>query len=106
MFKKVQHSFFQKAIQRAGISAQVQASHAVFIANSIFQERFGEGFALHAKPVYVRHRTLAVEIGHPAVAEQLKKQEETLIHAINQCLGRPEIVRLQFILPKHRPEEM
>jgi len=40
-----------------------------------------------------------LEVAHPAVSEEIRRQEEAIIFEINKRVGKPEIVRIQFILP-------
>lgn len=99
-FQKLQHTFFGSTLARAGIAKQVQASVGINVALDVLQERFGEGVAMHAKPKYIKNRTLAIEVAHPAIAEEITQQEEAIISEINKRLGRHEVVAMQFLLDK------
>ena len=103
-FSKVSSSLFSGSLQKAGISKQVSASQHVGHAIDIFKERFGDGVALHAKPKYIKDRTLMIEIAHPAIAEEIRRQEEALISELNKRIGHPEVVRLQFGVPGREEE--
>lgn len=105
MFKKVQYSFLEKNLKKAGVHTQVEASQNLNIVNGVFIERFGEGVHLHAKPKYIKNRALTVEIVHPAIAEELRLQEEGLISEINKRIGRAEIIRIYFSLVQKQDQE-
>lgn len=98
-FQKVQYSFLQRVVQKAGIGKQIEASRCLVIVEQVLAERFGEGARQHVKPKYVKQRALTLEVAHPAVGEEIRRQEESLISQINEGIGRPEIVRIHFVLP-------
>lgn len=102
MFNKLDNSIFSHALGRAGIGKQVEAAQVVSLAIETLQERFGDGIEQYAHPKSVRNRQLYIEVKHPAVGEEIRRQEEAIIAGLNEKLGRPEIVRIQFQLP--RPE--
>jgi UDP-3-O-acyl-N-acetylglucosamine deacetylase len=104
MFQKADKSFFQSTLQRAGITKQVQASRYLVLVEAVMKERFGEGALIHVEPKYIKNRSLAIAVAHPAVGEEIRRQEEALISEINRRIGHPEIVRMHFILPS-APEE-
>lgn len=99
-FQKLQHTFFGSTLARAGIAKQVQASMGVNVALDVLRERFGDGVEMHAKPKFIKNRTLSIEIAHPAIGEEISQQEEAIISEVNRRLGRHEIVAMQFLLDK------
>ena len=100
MFKKVTSSFLRTRLDQAGVAKQVDASQAVMHALAVLKERFGDGVELHAKPQYVKQRALTIAVAHPAVAQEIRLCEEALISAVNERIGRSEIIRIQFLLPR------
>ncbi|HLD22262.1 MAG TPA: DciA family protein [Patescibacteria group bacterium] len=105
MFQKIHRSFFQKNLKRAGIYGQVEAYKHLHIVEQVLHERFGEGATLHAKPIYIKKRTVMIEIAHPAVGEEIRLQEESLISEINNRIGRSEILRVQFTTPRQKNKD-
>lgn len=105
MFQKAGDSLFQKTVNRAGIAQQVAASQYVQFARDVLAERFGDGADKHAVPRSIKDRALRIEVKHPAVGEEIRRQQESIIAEMNRRIGRPEIVRIDFILPRHDPEE-
>ncbi len=105
MFRKVSSSFLRVSLERAGVAKQVDAYQSVAHARAVLQERFGEGVELHAKPKYVKQRALTIAVAHPAVAQEIRMCEEALISAMNERIGRPEIVRIHFLLPRDEGEQ-
>lgn len=104
MFRKVSYSFLNNNLKRAGIHQQVEGFRTITLASEVLRERFGEGVASHANPRSIKNRTLAIEIAHPAVAEEIRRCEEALISEMNNRLGRPEILRFVFVTKQAREE--
>ncbi len=104
MFQRVRGSLFHTVLQRAGISRQVEAARGITVVSALFRERFGEDVSVHVKPRYIKNRILTIEVAHPAISEELVRQEEALISEINNRMGFPAVVDISFVLPR-RPEE-
>ena len=98
-FTKAGSGLFQKAVQRAGVFGHVLVAQRIHVVEKVFAERFGDGFALHAKPKYIKAKTLGIEVAHPAISEQLRQQEEALIGAINAAAEETIVERIQLLLP-------
>jgi hypothetical protein len=104
MFRKVTSGFLRSSLDRAGVSKQVDAYRSIEHARFVLRERFGDGVELHAKPQYVKQRSLTIAVAHPAIAEEIRLYEEALISAINERIGHPEIIRIHFLLPRNNEE--
>ncbi len=100
MFNKINNSLFKRSLQSAGIERQVEAAQMLEVASEVINERFGGGAHIHARPTYIKERELTISIAHSAVGQEIRQQEEAIISEINKRIGRPEILRIQFILPR------
>lgn len=98
-------SFFGGGLAKAGMSAQIIAAQHIEIAKELIQERFGDGALSHARPTYIKNRSLAIEVMHPAIAEELRLQEEGFVQELNKRIGSTVVVRLYCILPTQRDVE-
>lgn len=99
-FQKADAGLFSSSLQKAGIGKQIAAVQHLDIALDVLRERFGHGADKHAKPRSIKNRVLMIEIVHPAVSEEIRSQEVSIISDINKKIGHPEIVRIQFVLPQ------
>lgn len=104
MFQRLSRTILKKTIARAGIAKQVEATYAITVAQRILQKHIANNQINNIKPVYVKNRVLALELSHPALGYFIQKKAEAIIFDINNALGRPEIIRLQFLLP-HRGQD-
>lgn len=102
MFHRLSYQHLQKSVARAGVVKQVEATRVLEVARRVLAQYMQHEDAKRIRPVYVKNRTLALEIAHPAVGYMLQQQEKTIIGVINEELGRPEIIHLQFLLPQER----
>lgn len=59
----------------------------------------GEENAAEIRPKYIKKRVLFLESTHPAISAEVKRVEQNIIAAVNNKLGRPEVVSIQFVLP-------
>ncbi|PIW36633.1 MAG: hypothetical protein COW24_04225 [Candidatus Kerfeldbacteria bacterium CG15_BIG_FIL_POST_REV_8_21_14_020_45_12] len=99
-FQKVGNNLFHDRLSKIGIGKQVQAAQYVELAVTVLKSSFGEGALKHARPRAIKNRVLQIEIAHPAVGEEIRRLEETIISELNNKIGRPEIVRIQLVLPQ------
>ena len=104
MFQRLSPTILKKTIARAGIAKQVEATHIITVTQRILQKHVAGNEISKIKPVYVKNRVLALELSHPALGYLIQKKAEAIIFDINNELGRPEIIRLQFLLP-HRGQD-
>lgn len=100
MFQKFQRSLFHTVLQRAGISRQVEAARGLVVVSAILRERFGEDVSVHVRPRSIKNRIVVIEVAHPAISEEMVRQEEALISEINNRLGFPAVVDISFVLPR------
>lgn len=103
-FQRFTGGVFHDRLQKVGIGKQVQAAQYIELAIGVLQTNFGAGAQKHAVPRSVKNRVLHIEIAHPAVGEEIRRREETIISELNAKIGRPEIVRIQLVLPQHGRE--
>ncbi|OGY88028.1 MAG: hypothetical protein A2233_04800 [Candidatus Kerfeldbacteria bacterium RIFOXYA2_FULL_38_24] len=96
MFKKAGFSFFTQKLKKAGIEEQIEAVLCLKVVTEVLEDFFGKGFYEHAKPCWVKKRTLLIEIVHPAVGEQIRLQESAILFEINKKLKKAEVVKIQF----------
>jgi hypothetical protein len=95
-------NFLAGNLAKKGLDKQITAAQHVAYAESVMIRRFGDGALEQARPVYIKNRTLAIEVIHPAISEEIRRQEEGIISEVNQKIGYPEVIRIQCVLPAQR----
>ena len=87
MFHDLKH-LIANAVQRAGVSRQVEAASVVELFNRLARE---------AKAVYVRNNILTVECGSSLIMQELRYREPEIIQAINQQAGGRAVEKIRFM---------
>ena len=82
----------QKSLQN-----QIEASEAVEIAEAVFLDLFGEDMAVHAKPLFLKNRTLTVSCSSTSMASEIRLNQATIVEEINKKMGKDEIDRIRYL---------
>lgn len=104
MFKKINKNFFSKNLFQAGIQKQVVAAQQLDIVREVLKELFGEGAEQHAKPKYIKNRSLTIEIAHPAIGERIRQEEKVIVSEVNKRIGYQELLRIHFMINRNENE--
>ena len=79
------------------LQKQVQASLVVEYASDVFKEFFGDAGALHAKPLFLKNRTLTVTCSNGAIAQEIRLKQMDIVSKINEKLGANEVDRIRYL---------
>ena len=82
----------QKALKN-----QIEASEAVEIAEAVFVDLFGEDMAVHAKPLFLKNRTLTVSFSITAMANEIRLNQAKIVSAINKKMKKDEVDRIRYL---------
>jgi len=82
----------------SGVSKQqVDAGDAITAAEKAFIEVFGEELSVHAKPLYLKNRTLTVTCTSSALAQEIRLNQTKIVQKINDLLGNVEVDRIRYL---------
>ncbi len=87
----------KKMASHTPLKNQVQASLVVEQATEVFQEFFGTEGALHAKPLFLKNRTLTVTCSNGAIAQEIRLRQMDIVSKINEKLGKKEVDRIRYL---------
>jgi predicted nucleic acid-binding Zn ribbon protein len=79
------------------LSDQIDASEALEIAENVFVELFGAELAVHAKPLFLKNRTLTVSCASTAMASEIRLNQAKIVEAINNRMGKNEVDRIRYL---------
>lgn len=79
------------------LQKQVEASQAVVYAEEVFAELFSEDLAKHAKPLFLKNRTLTVTCSSSALAQEIRLNQAKIVESINKKLGSDEVDRIRYL---------
>ena len=79
------------------LQKQVEASQAVLFAEEVFKEMFSEDLAKHARPLFLKNRTLTVTCSSSALAQEIRLNQNKIVQKINKKLGKKEVDRIRYL---------
>lgn len=82
----------QKALQN-----QISDAEAIETAEAVFVELFGEDMAVHAKPLFLKNRTLTVSCSSSAMANEIRLNQAQIVEEINKKVGKSEVDRIRYL---------
>lgn len=87
----------EKMHNQKSLSDQIDASEALEIAEQVFRDLFGNELAVHAKPLFLKNRTLTVSCASTAMASEIRLNQAKIVDAINTGLGKNEVDRIRYL---------
>lgn len=87
----------KKVIKSGPLARQVEASMVVLYAEEVLQEIFGAENAIHAKPLFLKNRTLTVTCSSSSMAQEIRLKQQLIVDKINDKLGKKEVDRIRYL---------
>jgi predicted nucleic acid-binding Zn ribbon protein len=87
----------QDNIKSSPLKKQVEASEAMDAAQAVIQEFFDPELAVHAKPLFLKNRTLTVTCSSSAMAQEIRLRQAEIVEKINDKLGKKEVDRIRYL---------
>lgn len=96
-FTPLGDTLHQKMNQHIPLKKQVEAAEIVEIAEKVFMDLFGAELARHAKPLFLKNRTLTVSCSNSAIAQEIRLNQAAIVGKINEKLGKNEVDRIRYL---------
>ena len=90
-------SLHKKLSSQAPLKKQMEAAMVVEIAQAVFNDLFGTEKGSHAKPLYLKNRTLTVTCASSAVAQEIRLRQAEIVEKINLKMGANEVDRIRYL---------
>lgn len=84
--------------QQGSLKNQVEASQAVEAAERVFVAMFGLDLAAHAKPLFLKNRTLTVSCVSSVMAQEIRLNQQQIVDQINAALGKSDVDRIRYLV--------
>ena len=91
--KTLHEEIFSKTL----LKGQVEASAVLDCATNILVEIFGKEQAYHAKPLFLKHRTLTIACSNLAIAQEIRVNQTIIVNKINEKLGKKEVDSIRYL---------
>jgi hypothetical protein len=75
----------------------VTTARALMIAEEVLVAFWGDQVKEYAKPMYIKHRVLAIACLSSVMAQEIKFKELEIITAINNGLQQEAVTQLRFL---------
>lgn len=82
---------------KSALQKQGEAGLVIEAAEKVFAELFGEEKSLHAKPLFLKNRTLTVTCSSSAMAQEIRLNQAKIVEAINNAMGKNEVDRIRYL---------
>lgn len=79
------------------IDKQLEVTAIVEAAEAVFRDVFPEDLAAHAKPLFLKNRTLTVTCTSSALAQEIRLRQSEIVEKINKKLGKSEVDRIRYL---------
>ena len=76
---------------------QADAGQAITATEEAFEELFGKELAIHAKPLYLKNRTITVTCTSSALAQEIRLNQTKIVKKINKLLKSDEVDRIRYL---------
>ncbi len=76
---------------------QVEAAAVLDAATATLSELLGAELAPHAKPLFLKNRTITITCASSAVAQEIRLRQGEIVDKINEKMGGKEIDRIRYL---------
>ncbi|MBD3311720.1 MAG: DUF721 domain-containing protein [Candidatus Magasanikbacteria bacterium] len=79
------------------LKKQVEASQIVEITEKVLKNMFDNDIAKHAKPLFLKNRTLTISCSSSVAAQEIRLNQAKIVKKINKELGKKEVDRIRYL---------
>ena len=83
--------------ERTQLKKQVEATQVLEYASDILVDMFGKEQAYHARPLFLKNRTLTISCAASAVAQEIRDRQAEIVDKINEKLGKKEVDSIRYL---------
>jgi len=81
----------------SNIKKQVEGTEVLEITEKVMGDMFGVDLARHAKPLFLKNRTLTISCTSSSMAQEIRLNQADIVKNINKELGRSEVDRIRYL---------
>ena len=96
-FTPIGKALDDKMDQKGPLKKQVEAAQVVEITEDIIKEMFDKEISHHAKPLFLKNRTLTISCSSSVMAQEIRLNQAEIVEKINKKLGKKEVDRIRYL---------
>ena len=96
-FTPLDKTLDKEIFPKSPLKRQVEASQILEYASNVLVEIFGKEQAYHAKPLFLKHRTLTIACSNLAIAQEIRVNQTIIVNKINEKLGKKEVDSIRYL---------
>ncbi len=83
--------------ERGQLKKQVEATQILEYASDVLVEMLGKEQAYHAKPLFLKNRTLTISCAASTVAQEIRDKQAEIVDKINEKMGKKEVDSIRYL---------
>jgi uncharacterized protein (DUF2336 family) len=83
--------------EKGPLKTQLDAAQVVEFAEDAFVELFGTDLGSHAKPQFLKNRTLTVSCTSSVLAQEIRLRQKEIVERLNEKMGGSEVDRIRYL---------
>lgn len=96
-FTPLGDTLHKKMAGQSPIKKQVEAALVIEYAEQVLSDLLGASQAIHAKPLFLKNRTLTITCSSSAVAQEVRLKQGLIVEHLNLKLGKKEVDRIRYL---------
>ena len=96
-FTPIGDALHDRMSKRGATKRQLEATEVLEQASAALNELLGRELAYHAKPLFLKNRTLTITCASSAVAQEIRLRQTEIVDKINEKLGKKEVDRIRYL---------
>lgn len=96
-FTPLGDTLHEKMDKDSALKKQLEGAEIVEIAESVLVDIFGSDHAKHAKPLFLKNRTITISCTSSAMAQEIRLNQAEIVKQINKKLGSSEVDRIRYL---------
>lgn len=95
-FTPIGEALASKKEENSALKQQADAGNVISAAEEVFAELF-EDLASHARPQFLKNRTLTVSCTSSAMAQEIRLNQNKIVKMMNEKLGEKLVDRIRYL---------
>lgn len=96
-FTPLGDTLHDKMDKNTSLKKQLETAEVIEIVDSVLADLFGADLARHAKPLFLKNRTITISCTSSAMAQEIRVNQAEIVKKINQKLGKEEVDRIRYL---------